>query len=92
MIQHIKGTLIQFLKNTPVTDRNNEGLLTVIFSMMEFQKEEIEEVQEHRRRQRCASQSSGQIDTEEEVKKKTSKGIFGMFKKKGTEGKEHGSA
>jgi len=41
VIDHIKGTLIQFLKNTPLTEKNNEELLAIVFSMMEFSKEEI---------------------------------------------------
>ena len=47
-LKHIKGTLLQFLKNCPLTDRNNEELLAIVFSMMEFTKEEIAEVQEYR--------------------------------------------
>ncbi len=43
-LKHIKGTLLQFLKNCPFTDRNNEELLSIIFSMMEFTPEEKAEV------------------------------------------------
>lgn len=43
-LRHIKGTLLQFLKNCPLTDRNNEELLSIVFSMMEFTKDEIAEV------------------------------------------------
>ena len=88
-LKHIKGTLLQFLKNCPLTDRNNEELLTIVFSMMEFTKEEIAEVQEYRslkskggNRAQSVSSGGGIGGTdpgEDEVRKKTSKGIFGMF-------------
>ena len=48
MIANIKGSLIQFLKNTPITDKQNEDLLKVIYSMMEFTKEEITELANNR--------------------------------------------
>ena len=50
VIDHIKGTLIQFLKNCPLTDKNNEQLLAIVFSMMEFSKNEIQEIQSSRGR------------------------------------------
>jgi len=95
LIRHIKGTLLQFLKNCPVTDRNNEELLTIVFSMMEFTREEIQEVQDYRqlkggnnkgqvRGNSVSSSGGGGIGTdpnEEELKKRTSKGLFGMFRK-----------
>ena len=40
-LPHIKVTLIQFLRNVPLTDRQNEDLLTIIFSMMEFSDTEM---------------------------------------------------
>jgi hypothetical protein len=40
-IQHIKGTLIQFLKSTPLTEKQNEELLKIIYSMMEFSPAEV---------------------------------------------------
>jgi hypothetical protein len=102
MLKHIKGTLLQFLKNCPVTDRNNEELLQIVFSMMEFSREEVTEVQnirntrkQHPSGSRALSVSSGGPGIggtdpgEDEVRKKTSKGLFGMFKKsKGTGGKD----
>jgi hypothetical protein len=48
LINHIKGTLLLFLKNCPVTDRNNEDLLSIVFKMMEFTRDEITEVQDFR--------------------------------------------
>ena len=44
LIPHIKVTLIQFLRNVPFTDRQNEDLLTIIFNMMEFTDVEITDV------------------------------------------------
>lgn len=41
LIPHIKVTLIQFLRNVGITDRQNEDLLTIIFNMMEFTDTEI---------------------------------------------------
>ena len=35
-IQHVKGTLIMFLKKTPIIDVSNEMLLKIIFSMLLF--------------------------------------------------------
>ena len=40
-LDNIKGTLLQFLKGCPVTDKNNEAILAIVFSMMELSKEEI---------------------------------------------------
>lgn len=43
-LKHTKGILIKFLEKTPVTVKENEDLLTIIFSMMFFTKEEINTV------------------------------------------------
>ena len=79
-----------------MTDRNNEQLLTIVLGMMEFTKDEISEVQDLRQNShrqigtpggvRANSVSSGGVlggtdPGEDEVRKKTSKGIFGMFRK-----------
>lgn len=48
MISHIKGTLIQFLKNIPLTDSKNEELLKIIYSMMEFTPTEMTELYNNR--------------------------------------------
>ena len=48
VIAHIKGTLIQFLKNLPLTEQKNEELLKIIYSMMEFTPEEINELYNQR--------------------------------------------
>ena len=44
LIPHIKVTLIQFLRNVALCDRQTEDLLTIIFNMMEFTDVEIQEL------------------------------------------------
>ncbi|CDW85154.1 UNKNOWN [Stylonychia lemnae] len=82
LFENVKGTLIPFLKNCPMTDKNNEVILEIIFDMMEFTEAQIAEVQDIRKKNRSGSISASGTETEEEVKKQTKKGIFGMFKKK----------
>lgn len=41
VLKHIKGTLLQFLRQCPVTDKNNEELLSILLSMMECSQQEI---------------------------------------------------
>ena len=77
VIGHIKGTLIQFLKNTPLTEKNNEELLAIVFKMMEFTKEEIAEIQKYR------AEQIKDPAKDKEVKRKAKKGMLsGMFKRK----------
>lgn len=40
-LQHVKGTLIMYLRKTPIIDLSNEMLLKIIYSMMNFEKLEI---------------------------------------------------
>lgn len=113
---HIKATLLQFLRSCPLTERNNEQLLSIVMNMMEFSKEEIGELSEARnvarhsgsaanagKGPRANSVSSGgapgghygvgTTDTgEDELKKKTSKGIFGMFSRKGSSQRRDGNS
>ena len=44
-LQHVKGTLSTYLKKTPIVDLSNEMLLKIIFSMMEFTKADISDIQ-----------------------------------------------
>ena len=81
IIENVKGTLMTFLKNCPITDKNNESLLTVIYSMMGFSKEEMLDVNTHRSKGKSTSQS-GTTDPDDELKKKSKKGILGMFGKR----------
>ena len=48
MLNHVKGTLILFLKKTPLVDLSNEMLLKIIYSMMAFTDQEIAELKETR--------------------------------------------
>jgi flagellar motility protein MotE (MotC chaperone) len=68
-IKNIKGTLLQFLKNVPPTEKNNEVLLNVIFDMLYMTTNEIKEMKEIRAKFK-------QIDT---PKKKKTGGIFGRM-------------
>lgn len=80
IIDNVKGTLIKFLKSCPITEKKNEDLLTVIFSIMGFTKEEIQDVSATRTKGRSTSQS-GVTDPDDESKKKK-KGLMGLFGKK----------
>lgn len=70
-IQNIKATLLQFLKNVPPTDKNNELLLSVIFDMLHMNAKELQDVKESRAK--FASKDTPQ------KKKQSSKG--GLFSK-----------
>ena len=48
ILQHVKGTLIMYLKKTPVVDLGNEMLLKIIFSMMHFTERDIADLKEAR--------------------------------------------
>jgi len=103
MLKHVKGTLGQFLRNCPTTERNNEDLLKIIFSIMEYTQQEITEIQDYRQNRKGSAGSSsnqrahslsssavgGTDPGEDEIRKKTSKGIFGMFSRK--QGSQKGS-
>ena len=43
--QHIKSSLVMFLKKTPSFDKASEQLLAVVFSMLALSKEEIQEIE-----------------------------------------------
>ena len=47
-IQHVKGTLMMFLKKTPIIDTGNEMLLKIIYSMLMFTQAEIQELNDAR--------------------------------------------
>ena len=44
LLNHVKGTLITYLKKTPIIELSNEMLLKIIYSMMNFTKGEIEDL------------------------------------------------
>ena len=93
-IAHIKGTLIQFLKLTPLTENKNEELLKIIYSMMDFTPPEINDLQSSRMVlkgsnskvvQQLASQGSGSRSNtsgiSSEGEKKVKKGLLSLFAK-----------
>ena len=86
MISHVKGTLTEFLKKCPVTEKTNEMLLEVVLSIMNYSKEEIGDLNDIRKKGKPGSNVSGSahVETEEDMKGKPKKSIFGMFKKKET--------
>lgn len=71
-LMHIKGTLITFLQHTPYTDQANEAILSVVYSMLNFEQSEIQQIEATRKN------NFAMLD-----KKNANKGgIFGMFGKK----------
>lgn len=46
--EHVKSILVNFLKNTPFTSKDNEAMLPVVFSMMKFSKKDMQKVVEGR--------------------------------------------
>ena len=66
-----------------MTEKRNEELLAIVFSMMEFSKEEVQDVQTYRARMRSNSVTGSEPD--EEVKKASKKGIMSLFSKKSKE-------
>mmetsp|Transcript_22117 Transcript_22117/g.16515 ORF Transcript_22117/g.16515 Transcript_22117/m.16515 type:complete len:80 (-) Transcript_22117:34-273(-) len=72
-MKHTRGILIKFLEKTPVTSKENEDLLTIIFSMMFFTKEEVSQVQKGRSQSAEATKMTQQAAVK--------KGVFGMFGK-----------
>lgn len=49
-LKGIKGTLLQFLKKVPPTDKNNELLLNVLLDMLHMKQGEIREIDEIRKK------------------------------------------
>ena len=48
-IDHVKDILLKFVWETPITDKGNEQLLLIIFSMLYLTKPQIDEVQKARK-------------------------------------------
>ena len=48
-MQHIKGTLITFLQNTPLTQKDNEAVLSVVYSMLNFTSSESKLIENQRK-------------------------------------------
>jgi hypothetical protein len=83
--------LIQFLKSTPLTEKQNEELLKIIYSMMEFSAAEIQELasarmvlkggksQKGNSNGNSRSNTSNNVTDEDGTKKKS--GLFGILSK-----------
>ena len=67
-IQHIKGTLKTYLQNCPKTTKENEIVLTVVYSMLGFTPEETSILDAQRKEKFPMN-----------MKAKSGKGLFGMF-------------
>jgi len=67
-IQHIKGTLKTYLQNCPKTTKENEIVLTVVYSMLGFTPEETSILDAQRKEKFPMN-----------MKSKSGKGLFGMF-------------
>ncbi|CAI2380107.1 unnamed protein product [Moneuplotes crassus] len=65
-LKHIKGTLIQFLRNVPFTEKNNEILLNVVFDMLYMTSKEIKDIKEARNK----------LQKSDTPKKKKGSGLF----------------
>lgn len=48
-LEHVMDILIKFLKETPLSNKSNEQLLLILFSMLEMNKPQIDEIQQSRR-------------------------------------------
>jgi len=70
-IRHMKGTLKTFLQNCPKTTKDNEAILSVIYSMLDFTPGEEAALDATRKKNFPMSE-----------KAKSGKGLFGMFGKK----------
>lgn len=71
-LEHVKGTLITFLQNTPFTTKENESVLSVVFSMLGVDHEQAKQIEAIRKKHPLAPE-----------KKNSGKGsLFGMFGKK----------
>lgn len=80
-IDHVKDILLKFLRETPITSKNNEHLLLIVFSMLFLDKEQQDEIQ--RSRKLASAQYQEDI-----LKKKPKAGLFsGLFNKKEKKGK-----
>ena len=47
-LKHVRSVMTQFLSKMPVTTRENEDILPVIFSMLNYPKDEIDSISEAR--------------------------------------------
>ena len=69
-LKHVRSIMIQFLSKLPFTTKENEDILPIIYSMLNFTREDIDLI----------SQARDKLKKEAEVKPQK-KGIFGGLKK-----------
>ena len=70
-MMNIKGTLGTFIQNIPVINKENEAVLSVMFSMLNYEPEEVAQIEAARKKNLALADRKG-----------TTKGIFGLFGKK----------
>ena len=47
-LKHVRSIITQFLAKLPITSKDNEEILTVVYSMLNFPREEIDQISEAR--------------------------------------------
>ena len=68
-IDHVKDILLKFVKETPITNKGNEQLLLIVFSMLYLTKPQMDEIQKARK--------ISTAEYEAEIMKRNKKGMFG---------------
>lgn len=69
-LKHVRNIMTQFLTNLPICTKENEDILNIVYSMLNFPREEIDSITEQR------TQLSNTTD------KGKKGGMFGAFGKK----------
>lgn len=74
-LEHVMDILIKFLKETPLSNKSNEQLLLILFSMLDINKPQVDEIQQSRRLITA--------QYEEDIVKRNKKGgvLGGLFKR-----------
>ena len=70
-MMNIKGTFATFIQNIPITNKENEAVLSVMISMLNYEPDEIAQIEAARKKNLALADKKG-----------TGKGIFGIFGKK----------
>jgi hypothetical protein len=65
---HVRSILEQFLLKLPISNKENEELLKIVYSMMNFKKAQIDKIQGTR-----------EGSTTEQIEKKVKTGLFSKF-------------
>jgi hypothetical protein len=74
-LKHIRQIMVQFLAKLPFTSKENEDILPILFSMLNFKEGEIEVLTQQR-------DDLNKEIAKEKAKETPQKGIFGFGKKK----------